>query len=85
MEVNQRQRRQRHTNSKPELRVTDHRQGTPTDLRSYLDGIAILLIVLSPLRIPVAVTLCHPMANSRRHDQLFRRSRLGRGALRPAD
>jgi len=54
------------------------------DLQSYLDGIAILLIVLSPLLIPVAVTLCHPMANWRQHDQLFGRSRLGRGALGPA-
>ena len=72
------------TSNKPDLRVPDDQEGTPMDLQSYLDGIAILLIVLSPLLIPVAVTLCHPMANWRQHDQLFGRSRLGRGALRPA-
>jgi hypothetical protein len=62
------------------------------DLQLYFDGIALLLIVfpvwfmpLVGLAVAVADTLCHTMAASwRQNDQLFGRSRLGRGALRPA-
>jgi hypothetical protein len=63
------------------------------DLQFYVDGIALLLVVFSAvwllplvgLVVAVADTLCHTMAASwRQNDQLFGRSRLGRGALSPA-
>jgi hypothetical protein len=54
------------------------------DLHLYPQAIAILLIVFSPLVIPVAVTLWHAVANWRGYEQLFGRSRPGAGALSPA-
>jgi hypothetical protein len=72
-------------NDKPELASRSTRKGTPMDLQLFFVGIALLLIVvpvwvpLVGLAIAVADLLCHTMAS-----KLFGRSRLGRGALRPA-